>query len=535
MINKKEFDLLLQEIVQIENKITEIKVINQFEKAREFTNTLENIRIKAKDIVLDESNNSKGFDDISLDVMSNLINLDSDVGYYFLKQNNIIESAYENQIDAEALEKIKALWTSLDKDISIWRKTNHNPIEEIEFNKHIGKTTLEIIIYQLQIEGIIDFSKVFKYCSIDFLVNAIKEALFEGANNESSDQIRRQILIDLARNCSEKDLYDYKIWQQILMTKNVESRNNHVEILMNHLHDKRKINTDNDKMSNGELGIINDGSLLNSFRIWLKNFRETGAQNKMAILWKSSKGPAFKCKFERGNTRYYRDHLDRIAVENTKILEIATNGVARYNFDSNNWKKLEEIIFLSDKNTSDISLSPDKTYNCIGNEAFINTENLKSIKFGKIQVIGQNAFKNCTKLTKIEIPEGMINIGEDAFKGCTGLTEVEFLGDLELYILNRPQNIINCFRETNLEKITFASLKSTFEFAISDCPTLKNICVSEVSGASVPFKICKYRLGRQEGIVSFVGEQSLNLWKKKNSTIRFFELTENDKEKYGIN
>ena len=29
MINKKEFDLLLQEIFQIENKIEEVKIINQ--------------------------------------------------------------------------------------------------------------------------------------------------------------------------------------------------------------------------------------------------------------------------------------------------------------------------------------------------------------------------------------------------------------------------------------------------------------------------------------------------------------------------
>ena len=32
MINKKEFDLLLQEIFRIENKIVEIKVLKKFEK-----------------------------------------------------------------------------------------------------------------------------------------------------------------------------------------------------------------------------------------------------------------------------------------------------------------------------------------------------------------------------------------------------------------------------------------------------------------------------------------------------------------------
>lgn len=536
MINKKEFDLLLQEIVQIENKITEIKVMNQFEKATEYSNTLENIRIQAKDIVLDESNNSNGFDDISLNVISELIELNSNIDYYILKQNNIIESAYENQVDAEALEKIKILWNSLEKDINIWKESAHNPIEEIEFNKHIGKTTLEIIVYQLEVEGIIDFSKVFRFCDSEFLINAIKEALFVGANNETSDQIERKRLIDIAKNCSEKDLYDYKTWQQILTVKGVKSRNNHIEIIMNHLYDKynRKYELEEDKKQNNNLDIVDDGSIFNSLKIWFKNFRESGAQNKMALLWKSNKGPCFKCEFEKGSNKYYREHLDKSAVENVKKLYIATNGIARYNFDSGNWKNLEELIFLKDKNSASINLSPDKTYNCIGNEAFLDVPKLKNIDFGKIQVIGQSAFENCSEIESLKFPVSIINIGDDAFKGCINLREVEFLGDLDLYILNRPQNIINCFRGTSLEKITFASLKSVFDFAIVDCPNLKIICTSEILGVKIPFKICKYRLGRQEGIVSFVGEQSLNLWKKRNSTIRFFELTDRDKEKYGI-
>ena len=537
MINKKEFDLLLQEIVQIENKITEIKIMNQFDKANEFINILENIRMKAKDIELGENNKSKRFDDISLEVMSELISLNSDVDYYILRKNNVIESEYENQVDAEALEKIKVSWNSLEKDISIWRESNHNPIEEIEFNKHIGKTTLEIIIYQLQIEGIIDYAKVFRYCNTEFLVNALKEALFVGANKEVEDTLRRQNLIDLAKNCSEKDLYDYKIWQEVLNINNVEARNNHIEILLNHLQDKnnrKDIIYNNSKQTNSELEVIDDGSLLNSFRIWLKDLRETGTQNRMLLYWKSKKGPAFKCEFEKRGTKFYKEHLDKNTVETVKKLTIATNGVAKYNFDSNAWKRLEEIVFLDNNSTSEINLSPDKTYKCIGNEAFSNIPNLSRIEFGKIQVIGQKAFENCENIKSLKFTEDVINIGEDAFRGCTNLKEVEFMGDLELYILNRPQNIINCFRNTSLEKITFASLKSVFEFVVVDCPTLNSICVSEI-GISVPFKTCKYRLGRQEGIVSFVGENSLNLWKKRNSTIRFFELTDTDREKYGIN
>lgn len=92
MINKKEFDLLLKEIFQIENKIVEVKILNQFEKATEYENALEIIRLKAKDIILDNKNESEGFDELSLDVFSKLIALDSNIDYYILKTTNIIES-----------------------------------------------------------------------------------------------------------------------------------------------------------------------------------------------------------------------------------------------------------------------------------------------------------------------------------------------------------------------------------------------------------------------------------------------------------
>lgn len=169
MINKKEFDLLLQEIFQIENKIEEMKILNQFDKATEYTNKLNTIKEKANNIVLDNTNKTSGFDDISLEVLSDLIELNSDVDYYVLKINNIIESTIENKIDAEALKKIKELWNILDSDKKHWNSDSaHNPIEEIEHNKQIGKTALDIIIYKLQIEAVIDFTEIFKYCKKEF-------------------------------------------------------------------------------------------------------------------------------------------------------------------------------------------------------------------------------------------------------------------------------------------------------------------------------------------------------------------------------
>ena len=93
MINKSEFDLLLQEISEIEEKITELKVLNKFDKANAYGERLTNIRLKASSIVLDTTDSSNGFDELSTEIITELIKLNSEVDYYLLKVNNVIESA----------------------------------------------------------------------------------------------------------------------------------------------------------------------------------------------------------------------------------------------------------------------------------------------------------------------------------------------------------------------------------------------------------------------------------------------------------
>lgn len=547
MISNKEFDLLLKEISQIESKIVEIKILNYYEKASEYEEQLNEIKEKARAIELSENEKTNGFDEISLDVLSELILLDTEVDYFILKMNNIIESAIENKIDAAALEKIKGLWATLEEYIKDWNETTHNPIEDVEYNKQVGKITLEIIIYQLQTEGIINYSKVFKYCKKDALVNAVKEVLFEGAKDEE-DEIRRRKLINLAKNASEKDLYDYKIWQQILMIKNIRSRDDHIEIIVSiqekensnyFIEEKIKSKPINSEVLKNdeekEMDLYYEESFFTSFKKWFSNLRENANQKRMEATWLTDRGPGIKVELENEEIKYSKEYLDKETIIKTKKLIIASNGIAKYNFEKDsNWENLEEIEFIEEKKSAGVNLSPDKSYNCIGNETFANCTNLRHVDFGRIGLIGERAFENCTKLTNIIFPKSLINIGEDAFLGCTNLTKIVFLSDPKLYIMDRPQNVINCFRGTNLEEIVFSDIQSAFNFAIADCPKLKKIQIASVPGVSIPFKVCKYRIGRQEGIVSFVGEKSLQLWKKKNTTIRYFELTDEDKKKYEI-
>ena len=542
MINKKEFDLLLKEISQIESKIVEIKVLNQFDKANEYENRLAEIREVAKTIHLDQENLSRGFDDISLSVLHSLISLKSELDYFVLKTNNIIESIDENRIDAEALEKIKNLWENLDKYVSYWESCTepHNPIEEMDYNKQIGNLTLEIIIYRLQIEGVLNYHKVFKYCKKEYLINSIKETLFNGAKEEFQDEIRRRNLTNVAKNLTEKDLYDYRIWQQVLLIKNVRSRDDHIEImgsaydvdprklgLKEHTYDKEKTNV------NAVVEKYEDYSIFRSIREWFSQLNETANQRKMDFTWATNKGPAFKIEYIDGTVRYAKQKLTEQDTINARKLFLASNGVAKYNFDKNSaLVNLEELEIYEEKNTAGINISPDRTYNCIGNNTFAGCKKLKEINFGKIEVIGNEAFRDCDSLTNLEFSKSIKNIGEDAFLDCKNLVKVEFLGDLQVYMVERPQNILNCFKGTKLKQIIYPTLDTAFNFAIADCPKLENIYISNLQNISIPFNVCKYRLGRNEGIVAFTGEKALSLWKKKNSTIRFFELTDEDKNKF---
>lgn len=542
MINKKEFDLLLKEISQIESKIVEIKVLNQFDKANEYENRLAEIREVAKTIHLDQENLSRGFDDISLSVLHSLISLKSELDYFVLKTNNIIESIDENRIDAEALEKIKNLWENLDKYVSYWESCTepHNPIEEMDYNKQIGNLTLEIIIYQLQIEGVLNYHKVFKYCKKEYLINSIKETLFNGAKEEFQDEIRRKNLTNVAKNLTEKDLYDYRIWQQVLLIKNVRSRDDHIEImgsaydvdprklgLKEHTYDKEKTNV------NAVVEKCEDYSIFRSIREWFSQLNETANQRKMDFTWATNKGPAFKIEYIDGTVRYAKQKLTEQDTINARKLFLASNGVSKYNFDKNSaLVNLEELEIYEEKNTAGINISPDRTYNCIGNNTFAGCKKLKEINFGKIEVIGNEAFRDCDSLTNLEFSKSIKNIGEDAFLDCKNLVKVEFLGDLQVYMVERPQNILNCFKGTKLKQIIYPTLDTAFNFAIADCPKLENIYISNLQNISIPFNVCKYRLGRNEGIVAFTGEKALSLWKKKNSTIRFFELTDEDKNKF---
>ena len=66
------------------------------------------------------------------------------------------------------------------------------------------------------------------------------------------------------------------------------------------------------------------------------------------------------------------------------------------------------------------------TVTTIGNGAFRNCSELTSIVIpDTVTGIEGGAFDYCTGLTSIEIPDSVTSIGDSAFRGCEGLTSIE--------------------------------------------------------------------------------------------------------------
>ena len=63
-------------------------------------------------------------------------------------------------------------------------------------------------------------------------------------------------------------------------------------------------------------------------------------------------------------------------------------------------------------------------FTTIGAEAFADSSVEYVELFGSITEIGDEAFRNCTNITELTLPESLTTIGAGAFKGCTGLEKL---------------------------------------------------------------------------------------------------------------
>lgn len=140
----------------------------------------------------------------------------------------------------------------------------------------------------------------------------------------------------------------------------------------------------------------------------------------------------------------------------------------------------------------------------IGNSAFSNCTRLTTVELGDgVTSIGKSAFLKCTQLPSITIGSGVTSIGTSAFNGCTALTKAEIksgaIGDNAFQDCKSLTDVTlgdgvtsigrNAFlRCTVLTAIKIGSSVRTIEsFAFSGCEALKEVTISAAQVKSGAF------------------------------------------------
>ena len=103
----------------------------------------------------------------------------------------------------------------------------------------------------------------------------------------------------------------------------------------------------------------------------------------------------------------------------------------------------------------------------IGMNAFRNCSALNSINLPEtLEYIGNQAFRGCSKLKRVNIPRNVKAIYPMAFADCTGLEQVTFAGDTDLYKGSNPykyeKNAATFFNCPKLLDITYNDLQKHF-------------------------------------------------------------------------
>ena len=157
--------------------------------------------------------------------------------------------------------------------------------------------------------------------------------------------------------------------------------------------------------------------------------------------------------------------------------------------------------------TSLVSVTLPESVKTIGKCAFENCTSMKELILPDgLLSIEKYAFENCGAISDIILPETLESIGANAFKGCTGLTEIT----IPASVTSIDKDIFN--KTSNLSTVYY---NSPYSSSRNDFLNTKSITKIVFGGESVPEFICKKCDNLEEIViedtVTFIGGGAFTL------------------------
>ena len=137
-------------------------------------------------------------------------------------------------------------------------------------------------------------------------------------------------------------------------------------------------------------------------------------------------------------------------------------------------KGVNNISVLAFKDCTNLTtISLPETLRTIGGHAFYGCSNLDGVTLpSSLTAIGTSAFAECTALTSVAIPSGVKTVNMDTFRNCESLTEVTIAAGVQKI---DDGGFEGC---ENLESILLpSSLETLGDYAFQNCKSLKSVTI----------------------------------------------------------
>lgn len=156
---------------------------------------------------------------------------------------------------------------------------------------------------------------------------------------------------------------------------------------------------------------------------------------------------------------------------NNGVLTISANGndtrMSNYGAGSAPW--------YSQYHDSITSVKIESRVENIGAYAFYGCQNLKTVDFGSVDTIGNNAFEKCLSLQEAILPDGCTWLYNDVFNGCTSL-KYAYINATSTYEGRVPVGMFNYCPALEVLELG-SSIVGLSDYALQNCSSLKALIV----------------------------------------------------------